>query len=387
MGEVLKKILALPRPPVAEYAMDVLSITFLAAAFMFFSAGLAVLLGIGQLCGRKRYFENYILSAYLFCLGVILFQVCMVVNDITIEHPGLLYFHVAALYFMAPIIYIADYLVILPVESMTRKMGLLFLPVLIGLSADIYFMAMPDPEKTALLRELFNGTRSPLSDAARIVIAGAGLQIIIYLGYLAVKLAMSRRKGASLFIFYVMVSSLFVVMTLAVITILGYALGSYTLLRWGANCTGLIIIVTYLLSQRFPKILQLLMFEEEKKYYGRSLLGQLDVGSVIEKLSRYMERERAYTDDQLSLRDLADEISITPHQLSQLLNERLNTNFNSYVNQFRVEDAKRMLRDDPTRTVLAIALDVGFNSKSAFYEAFTRFTGMSPQAYRKGREG
>ena len=98
-----------------------------------------------------------------------------------------------------------------------------------------------------------------------------------------------------------------------------------------------------------------------------------------------MDEERLYTDDQLTLRDLADELSISPHQLSQLLNERLDTNFSNFVNQFRIRDARDMLLNQPEKTVLAVSLEVGFNSKSAFYEAFSRFTGMSPQAFRKTR--
>lgn len=363
--------------------MDILSIEFISAAFIFFSAGLSILICVGQLSGRVRYFENYVLAAYLTFLSMILFQICLVVNDLQYAHPRLLFFHVTALYFMAPIIYCADYLVILPVEAMPRKMALLFLPVAIGLGADIAFIAMADEARIALLKDLFSGVAAPGAFWARMIIAGAGLQMIIYLGFLLGKFITTRRDGENVVIFYVMTLSIPVIAGITAVTILGYVIGSYSLLRWGANLAGLLVICAYLVSLRYPKILQLLMFEAEKKYANRSLLEQVDVPVLIKKLNRLMEGDRIYTDDQLTLRDLADELSITPHQLSQLLNERLNTNFNTYVNQYRIRDAKDMLISQPEKTVLAISLEVGFNSKSAFYEAFSRFTGISPQSFRK----
>ncbi len=363
--------------------MDILSIEFISAAFIFFSAGLSLLICIGQLGGRVRYFENYVLAAYLLCLSVILFQICLVVNDMHYAHPRLLAFHITALYFMAPIIYFADYLVILPVEAMPRKMALLFIPVAVGLGADIAFLVMADDARIALLGRLFSGEAGRDVMAARIIIAGAGIQMAVYLGFLFKKFITTRGSGENIVIFYVMTSSIVVIAALTAVTILGYLTGSYTLLRWGANLAGLLVICAYLVSLRYPKILQLLMFEAEKKYSGRSLLGQVNVPSLVKALSRLMDEERIYTDDQLTLQDLADELSITPHQLSQLLNDRMNSNFNTFVNQYRIRFAKDMLIQQPEKTVLAISLEVGFNSKSAFYEAFSRFTGMSPQNFRK----
>lgn len=367
--------------------MDIVSIAFISAAFIFFSAGLSLLLGIGQLCGRARYFENYVLAAYLFCLSLILFQICVIVNDIYAAHPRLLFFHATALYFMAPVIYFADYLVILPVESMPRKMALLFLPVAIGIAADLSYIAMPDAERAALMAGLFSGSGSCHVVAARLAAGGAGIQMLVYLGFLFRKMVSTRVEGENITIFYVMISSVVVIAGLTVCTILGYLLGSYTLLRWGANLAGLLVICAYLVSQRFPKVLQLIMFEAEKRHAARPLLDQLDVDALIARLDDLMDKERLFADDQLTLRDLADELSITPHQLSQLLNTNLKIGFSAYINKRRIDEAKRMLLREPGKTVLAISMDVGFNSKSAFYDAFSKFTGMSPQMFRKRSGG
>ncbi len=367
--------------------MDILGIEFLSSAYIFFSAGLSFLICIAQLGGRARYFENYILAAYLFCLSVIFFQICVIVNNIHFTHPRLLYFHVTALYFMAPIVCFADYLVIRPPETMPKSMMLIFLPVLIGLTADVSFIFLPEGGRIALLGALLSGGDAPGAYVARIVLAGAGLQMLVYLGFLLKTMVSSRGDDDNAVIFYVMTTSIFVVAGLSALIITGYLTGSYTLVRWGANLAGLLVIAAFLVSQRHPKILQLLMIEAEKKQHGRSLLDGMNVDEMVLKLERLMETERMYSDDQLTLRDLADELALTPHQLSQLLNDRLGTNFNAFVNQYRIREACEILLNQPEKTVLAVCLEVGFNSKSSFYEAFARFTGTSPQNYRKRGSG
>ena len=74
---------------------------------------------------------------------------------------------------------------------------------------------------------------------------------------------------------------------------------------------------------------------------------------------------------------------MTAHQLSQLLNEKLNVNFYTFINKYRIQEARRILTEEPDKSIIAIAYDVGFNSKSSFYEAFSKFTGKTPYRYRK----
>ena len=74
---------------------------------------------------------------------------------------------------------------------------------------------------------------------------------------------------------------------------------------------------------------------------------------------------------------------MTQHQLSQFLNQHYNKNYNNFVNSYRIEDARKLLVDEPERNTLSIALAVGFNSYSAFHSAFRKVTGISPAEYRK----
>ncbi|MEW8398601.1 MAG: helix-turn-helix domain-containing protein, partial [Candidatus Thiodiazotropha sp.] len=78
------------------------------------------------------------------------------------------------------------------------------------------------------------------------------------------------------------------------------------------------------------------------------------------------------------------QLRISSNYLSQVINERAGQHFFDFVNRYRVEEAKLALAGSTGRgNILAIALDAGFNSKSAFYTAFKRHTGQTPTQYRR----
>jgi AraC-like DNA-binding protein len=109
----------------------------------------------------------------------------------------------------------------------------------------------------------------------------------------------------------------------------------------------------------------------------------------IEKLSaqiqKVMQREKPYLDPSLTIRDLANRANIPDYRLSQVINDYFEKNFFEFVNRYRIEEAKQRLQDPNYEnfTILAIANDVGFNSKSSFNTAFKRFTQKTPSSYRK----
>jgi AraC-like DNA-binding protein len=97
-----------------------------------------------------------------------------------------------------------------------------------------------------------------------------------------------------------------------------------------------------------------------------------------------MKEKESYKDHNITLGRLARELSITPHLLSQIVNEQFSHNFNDFVNSYRIEEAQRMLADPSKNnlTVASIAYDCGFNTLSAFNTAFKKFTGLTPSQFR-----
>jgi AraC-like DNA-binding protein len=98
-----------------------------------------------------------------------------------------------------------------------------------------------------------------------------------------------------------------------------------------------------------------------------------------------MENEKPFLSPNLSLNELAGQLSISPRYLSDLINRSFKQNFFDFINTYRIEEAKKMLSfdDSRTRTVLEILYDSGFNSKSAFHVAFKKNTGITPTEYRR----
>lgn len=103
----------------------------------------------------------------------------------------------------------------------------------------------------------------------------------------------------------------------------------------------------------------------------------------LKQLLTLMETEKPYLDDTLTLQKLAEKINMPEKQLSLLINQSAGKHFFDFVNEFRINNAKALLKEQPQLTVLEILYQVGFNSKSSFYTAFKKETGVTPTDYRK----
>ncbi|PQJ76724.1 helix-turn-helix domain-containing protein [Polaribacter glomeratus] len=102
-------------------------------------------------------------------------------------------------------------------------------------------------------------------------------------------------------------------------------------------------------------------------------------------LKDFMSAEKPYLNPSLSIRNLADDIKMNTRDLSVLINQNLNQHFFDFVNEYRIEEAKSILKNPSKKefTVLEILYEVGFNSKSSFNTAFKKHTGLTPTQYRK----
>lgn len=123
----------------------------------------------------------------------------------------------------------------------------------------------------------------------------------------------------------------------------------------------------------------------EKTKYRRSSLDEGSAKVLLEELESVMKLEKPYLDAKLTLSELADRLSISSNYLSQVINQQTGSNFFDFVNGYRVEAAQELLAD-PAKgrlNVLTVAMDSGFNSKSAFYTAFKHHTNQTPTQFRK----
>lgn len=118
--------------------------------------------------------------------------------------------------------------------------------------------------------------------------------------------------------------------------------------------------------------------------YRKSGLSSAEAESLYRRIVDHVEQKRAYLDRDLSLQTLAAELDISANHASQAINGVEQRNFRDFLNSRRVDEACRRLRKQPDANLLALALDVGFNSKSSFNRAFRKFTGATPSEFADG---
>jgi AraC-like DNA-binding protein len=118
--------------------------------------------------------------------------------------------------------------------------------------------------------------------------------------------------------------------------------------------------------------------------YERSGLKNSDAEKYVTRLLRHMDTKKPYLDADLTIQDVAESLNIPRHYLTQVINEKLNKNFYQFINEYRIEEVKRLLVDKDYQkfTITAVAFEAGFNSKSAFNSAFKEITGMTPTEYK-----
>jgi len=176
----------------------------------------------------------------------------------------------------------------------------------------------------------------------------------------------------------------FVVATtvLWIATVIRYAVPTIPNLLVPLGASVLIYALGYL-KMKTPEV-ETARDESSGKKYEKSTLTPERSERYVERLLKLMEQERPFTDGELTIQKLAAKLSVPSHHLSQVINERLNQTFSDFINSYRIEEAKRRLLDPASKhlSILGIAEDVGFNSKSSFNSVFKKHTNMTPSEFR-----
>ncbi len=145
---------------------------------------------------------------------------------------------------------------------------------------------------------------------------------------------------------------------------------------------GLAFFAATLTLLRFPSIAADVS-EAVQAAYTESTLKNIDKAAVLAKLDALMKQDKLYMLETLNLVLLAEQLELSQHQLSELINTEFQQGFSRYIRQYRIDEAKRQLLAEPNASVLSIGLSVGFSSQSNFYAAFRDIVGIAPGQYRK----
>lgn len=346
--------------------------------FILFSGALSVLMSVAHLARPNRKFANSYFGVVFFGTGFFILYFYVYFSDPVFDYS----FLIAPLLFLllyatSPFHYIIAYKVIIEDVSIRKRHALHFVPAIAAAALAALDAAGILNVRMALP---WSGTRQ-INVVQYFLLLAWLAQILAYELTLVAQFFLRRSRGNTTHNVYSIIWSI-----IYLIVALGLVLASQLLLSSlmalsGLGLVSILVIVWYIFTYRYPDL-----YPNLNVALGRYQLTHtrgLDHDSLRTRMHELMEKEKIYCDEDLSLTRLAALLDITPHQLSEFLNRELGESFSTFLNRHRVEEAQRLLREDPARPVLSVAFAVGFNSKSVFYRVFTKYTNMSPQQFRK----
>lgn len=139
-----------------------------------------------------------------------------------------------------------------------------------------------------------------------------------------------------------------------------------------------LLLLLFLFNRRKVSVL----YKKQEKYKDKKIL-DIEAEALLTKLRQAMEEGNYFTNPNLKLPDVAKKMKVLPHTLSQLLNDNVGVGFPQFLNEYRIEEAKRKLHENNDLTLESIGYDCGFNSKSTFYSTFKKMTGTTPAKYKE----
>ncbi len=127
------------------------------------------------------------------------------------------------------------------------------------------------------------------------------------------------------------------------------------------------------------------LFQPSKK--DKSELSPDTKNEFYSKLITYMEDSKPHLNSDLRLIDIATAIGLPIHIVSQLINEKANTNFNQFINAYRIKEASKLLKKSTYTSISSMYYDLGFNSRTTFYNTFKDKYGCTPLQYQESHKG
>ncbi len=125
------------------------------------------------------------------------------------------------------------------------------------------------------------------------------------------------------------------------------------------------------------------LFPGAPNKYANRKIETKEAQTLSNQLKQLMTNEEVYKKPDLKLDDIAKELNISVHQLSQLLNDNIGKSFPTFINEYRIKEAEKLLKTNKQFTLEAIGNECGFKSKSSFYNAFKKIKGTTPGSYKK----
>lgn len=362
---------------------------------MFFGGSMSWTLAIGQLMTRERKFFNYMFAVFLFSVGACQLYSVLVVTDTLVVYHYLGFLHLPFLCISGPAFYFCFKSVFWRDFVIRKRYALHSVPLLVVILLIIPLITADVSTKVEVLRypasfHSGNYMRTYYSAVVTLILVVGMVYLLAFMKECSFLLSIRYLRENNVPTILIVVMALLCASGLLyVISIImnNFVADERIFYHAFIEALSLLLLVTvvliYWMSTGEVDYFRALRTQEEKRRYEKSRIKNLDIPAILPRLVHLMVEEKIFRDEEISLNKLSGQLGIEPYQLSEMINEKFSMNFSSYINGYRIEEAKRMLVDEKDRTIFSIAYAAGFNSPAPFYEWFQKLTGVSPAKYRK----
>jgi len=209
----------------------------------------------------------------------------------------------------------------------------------------------------------------------------AGVTLLVYLGYTIYDIIKNKKERWMLF-FIVLYALLHLIDEISFIITKSY--DNFSFLE-GYGIIGLSTLLLYIILFKLVVSPKSVLPKADTRAYKTSSLSKSKAEAYKRGFLRLMDKEKLFTDGNITVDQVAQKMGIPRQYLSEVLNVYLKSNFQDYMNKYRAEEFVECLKDDKFRnySIMGIANEVGFNSKSSFNTTFKKIYGVTPSEYQK----
>lgn len=360
------------------------ALTFLAVLNLL-GAAQGLLLSLALLSARRvNKTASRLLAALTFTISIVVSGAVLLTTDYVFIFPHLSRLHHPLVFLAGPLIFLYIRTLTSPERKLEKRDFLHFIPfaLCVIILLPYYFQSRSGKISTLSFEYIGDVDQWYYFRSSLFIV-----QFLVYLvliGLTIIKYSRNAKQRKSVRDKAVMFEIRFFVIALSVLwlaVILRFAIQTIPNLLVPLGASLLVYALGYLRMSR-PELSESDEFSAKK--YEKSQLTPERSERHLNKLLQLMEKEKPFTEGDLTIQKLAEKLSIPAPHLSQTINERLGKSFPDFINSYRVEEAKKNLLDPAFKhlSVLGIAEEVGFSSKSSFNAVFKKHTDMTPSEFR-----
>ncbi len=353
-----------------------------AIVFIQFGTGLCLLFAAMERLRREHSATYWLTISTTVCLASIQLRIGFFVSKTIGSWPTSAIFIITSIFLIGPVVYRLAIRMLGISEVKKEIFWLHYIPAGVAFVGEIYFFARPLAYQKQVMAMAEQQFTFDLLHVASILGAAHVLGYFLYL--LKVNLELKQEYDIK---YTKLVWGILLTPTAGIICLItAFVIKNEYLFVFGGSLLTVTCTFFFLFTAKYPHFFETLRHDIRQKRYATTQLTGVNVEQVQKRLHELMSEEFIYRDDTLRLQSLAEELLISGHQLSRILNESYGKNFNEFLNEYRINEAKKLLVTQPERPVLSIGYEVGFSTKTTFNAQFLKLTGKTPAEFRKKKK-